>query len=348
MNRDETTLENAASEFVRAMLRVSHGRKVLLYRDGERPSELSDAIRSAAELEGATVEMLEFDCRAPIKESSAKLEEAIEGRVFDVVCELSEHCFYQSDAWKAARMKGVDTYSLAGLDAAAFMRCVGEVDQEKMYRFGQHLASQLKAGAKLIISSSSGTRITCDMRTPWYLGVLPLGRRKPRSRVGVPSGFLGSSGRSTSMGGQLAFQAIRKSINGIAVIDSYFWPPDEIGEFDSGSVILTIVKGDVVRLEGCERKVAIMNRWFGSNPMPIKHFCLGFNPGARLAGGILEAERAFGTLTIGVAEFPFHADGIIRKPTILIDDKCIVKNGEFADQERNDLLKSGDPASQPR
>jgi leucyl aminopeptidase (aminopeptidase T) len=344
MDPEYDELNATAAGFVRELLCVRPGWKVLIYRDRDRPLELSEALRGAAERQGARVEMHEIDRKVPIEESASKLENAIEGGGVDAICELSEQYFYQSSAWKNARKKGVKAYSLAGLDADAFVRCVGRVDQKKMFEFGQHLAGTIKSGRKVEIKSSAGTAITCEMHAPSFYKLLPL-RWRPKASTGSPSGYLGEGGSSTFMGGQLAFQAIRKSISGTAVIDAYFWPPDEIGEFDSGSVILTLVKGEVVRIEGCERKSGIIRRWFGSNPMPIKHFCLGFNPGARLSGKILEAKRVYGTISIGVGDYPLHTDGIISKPTILIDGKCIAKDGEFTGKDRNDLSKSGDPTT---
>lgn len=344
MNREQDELNAAAAEFVSELLGVRRGGKILICRDRERRFELSEALRRAAEYEGAQVEMLEIDRSVPIEESASKLEKAIESGGFDVICELSEQYFYQSKAWKNAREKGVKAYSLAGLDADAFIRCVGRVDQKRMFGFGQQLAKTIKSGRKVEIRSNAGTTITCEMRASWFHKLLPL-RWRPRASIGSPSGYLGEGGSSTFMGGQLAFQAIRNSINGTAVIDAYFWPPDKVGEFDSGSVILTLVKGKVVRIEGCERKAELMKRWFASNPMPVKHFCLGFNPGARLSGKTLEAERVYGSISIGVGDYPLNTDGGISKPTILVDGKCIAKDGEFAGKDRNDLLKSYDPAS---
>lgn len=338
-NNYSSELRAASDRFFHDLLVMKHGERILIYRDASGALDLSEALQASAIEIGVAVEFLDLVREDSIEICAERIHCAITKGDFDAICELSEQYFYQTNAWTLARSKRVPAYSLAGIDADSFLRCVGRVDQKKMFEFGQYLAGVIKSGMKVEIMSNAGTMITCDMHAPWFYRFLPIWPSKPRASISSPSGYLNTPSGSTFMGGQLAFQPIRKSINGTAVIDAYLWPPDEIGEFDSGSVILTLVRGEVTRIEGCERKAGIVKRWFGLKHIPIKHFCLGFNPGARLSGKILEAERAYGTISIGVGDYPLHTDGIIKKPTIIIDGKCLMKDGSFANIESNDLLK---------
>lgn len=47
-----------------------------------------------------------------------------------------------------------------------------------------------------------------------------------------------------------------------------------------------------------------LNRWFEGQTKEIQHFCFGFNPGAKLSGKIMGAERVFGYISIGIGKYP--------------------------------------------
>lgn len=83
-----------------------------------------------------------------------------------------------------------------------------------------------------------------------------------------------------------------------------------------------------------------LNEWFEAQNKEIQHFCIGFNPGAKLAGKIIEAERVFGYLSIGIGKFPFHTDGIIKSPSILFNNEIIEQDGSFAQGELSMLARN--------
>ena len=65
---------------------------------------------------------------------------------------------------------------------------------------------------------------------------------------------------------------------------------------------------------------------------------IGTNERARLSGIILEDEKLYGTVHLafgtnasfgGVTHADCHYDGIILKPTLYLDDKLVIKDGEF-------------------
>ena len=76
----------------------------------------------------------------------------------------------------------------------------------------------------------------------------------------------------------------------------------------------------------------------GKNAYKIEEFGIGTDPKAKLSGIVLEDEKVKGTVHFalgndlsygGKNNVPIHLDGVIRKPTIIVDKKTIMKNGKF-------------------
>jgi hypothetical protein len=65
----------------------------------------------------------------------------------------------------------------------------------------------------------------------------------------------------------------------------------------------------------------------------VEHLCIGFNPGARVSGKILEVERAFGCISVGMGEYPYLTDGAIKNPSIKADQGMIENSGSFVTEE---------------
>ena len=230
--------------------------------------------------------------------------------------------------------------SVDPIDPDSFIRCIGKIDHVKLYNFGLLLYRNLRRSGKVQINSETGTNITCQM-TSQSLMTKVLARLKPmeRSTVNRPDGMLKKTGPgATFMGGQVAFRGIPSTIEGTAIIDGYLWPPDEIGQLVD-PIVLRIRKGHVINIEGCPSKSMILNKWLEGKDKEVMHFCIGFHPGAQLSGNLGEAERTFGNIVIGIGKYPFHTDGIMKNPTLKLNDSIILKNGTFIHHKLSVLEK---------
>ncbi len=70
----------------------------------------------------------------------------------------------------------------------------------------------------------------------------------------------------------------------------------------------------------------------------IAELGIGTNKSAKLCGIILEDEKLYGTVHLafgtnvsfgGTTKADCHYDGIILKPTLYLDDECVIRDGEF-------------------
>ncbi len=339
MNVRQSNLRKAAFFFAKKLLNLKRGERLLIYIDQGSDYHTVKIIRDSAQHIGAPTELFELNSDLELPDRAQELTNKIEKGDFDAICELSEQCFYQTLAWKKALQSGSRIYSLAGLNTDAFTRCVGKVNHNLMFHFGAALKRILKNAKSIQILTKKGTNITFQMNTNPVFRLISKLKRKQKTRIFNPSGSPIHSGQSTFLGGQLCFQGVSEAIKGTAVIDGYLWPPKEIGHIDV-PIVLKIRRGSVIEINGCPSKSKILNRWLKGKSKEIQHFCIGFNPGAELSGKIMEAERAFGYISIGIGKSSFHTDGIIKNPSILIDDEVIEQDGSFIQEELSILERN--------
>ena len=98
--------------------------------------------------------------------------------------------------------------------------------------------------------------------------------------------------------------------------------------------------GFVVSLAGDKIALKLQEQMDGVGRLSgnIAELGIGTNPNAPLSGNILEDEKVFGTVHIGIGnnitiggkvDVPFHVDLVIKKPTLYLDDMLVIKDGKF-------------------
>lgn len=332
MSQLENDLNKSAEIFLNELLRHQKGESILVYLDQGSDPRVASAIKAYAEKRGGRCEIFTLNSDLTLADQARKLTEKIGQGSFNAICELSEQYFYLTPAWKEALETGARIFSLAGLDAASFIQCVGKVNHERMFQFGMTLKKLLQGSSRLRVHSQNGADIQMKLSQNPFSRLVTRLQKGSRAYILSPCGILNDKTRTTFLGGQLSFLGIPSTIEGTAVIDGYLWPPADIGPLDQ-PVIVQIENGRVAEIGGSPAKSKILKEWFKGQTIRIEHFCFGFNPGARLSGKILEAERTFGCLTIGMGRGFFHTDGIIKNPSIEADDKVIEEKGSFISEE---------------
>jgi len=333
MNNSERDVKQAAMVFTRQLLNLKQDQRLLVYVDQGSDLNVAGAIQDAAKETGAKADLLELKSDLKLNDVVRKLVNTIEKEAFDVICELSEQYFYPTLVWKRALQLGSQIYSLGGVHADAFIRCVGKVNHELMFQFGMALKRLLEKATHIQIVTTQGTNLALQMKSnSLFFRLISMLKTRQKPYVLYPSGVLEGTCRATFLGGQLAFQGFPETIRGTVVIDGYLWPPRDMGRLET-PVVAKIKKGKVVAIDGGTSKSKIIDQWFDGRNRDIQHFCIGFNPGAKLTGKIMEAERVFGCIALGIGKFPFHSDGIIKNPSILIDNEIIEQDGCFTHEE---------------
>ena len=332
VDHSQDELEKSVDVFLNELLGHRHGENILVYVDQGSDDRVSNTLKARVEKRGGRTEILALNSEQTPANQARQLTEKIKHGSFNIICELSEQYFYLTSAWKVAREVGTRVYSLAGLDAASFIRCVGRVNHERMFQFGMALKRVLQESRRLRIHTRNGTDIQMQLGLNPFKRLVARLRKRPRSFILSPCGMFDDKTQTTFLGGQLSFLGVPETIKGTAVIDGYLWPPAEIGRLDQ-PIVVKFDKGRVVDIGGSPEKSKLLARWFKGQTIHVQHFCFGFNPGARLSGKILEAERAFGGITVGMGKGFSHTDGIIENPSIEADDNLIEEKGSFISKE---------------
>jgi len=324
---------DACRTLVCDILHLTPGERLLLYLDEYSQSELADTLAAYARTMNIDVTRLDFPRGSSIEQMGETLLKAVERGGYHAICELSESYFYPTRAWKQAARIGTRVYSLGAMNTESFIRCVGCVDPSRMRTFGDRLATRLRRARKIEISTGAEDGVCFRLKPPTFTRrVLSRLGLMDRSRVWAPSGFLSSRGGATFMMGQVAMMAVPASTAGRWVADVYLWPPREIGVIDE-PIELEIERGAVVGIGGSQRDARILDEFLEGQPRDVEHFCLGFNPGARGTQAVVEAERVYGSVTLGFGTYPFHVDATLRAPTVYLDGEVLLKDGHFVNED---------------
>jgi leucyl aminopeptidase (aminopeptidase T) len=128
--------------------------------------------------------------------------------------------------------------------------------------------------------------------------------------------------------GEVFVAPIENSVNGKIVFDSF--------PLSKSKIALEIMEGKVYELRNDVEKLEKIFRELGEKARQIAEFGIGTNPKAKIIGNILEDEKVLGTCHFalgnnvsfgGKNDVSFHLDGIIKDPTIFVDEKEIMRNG---------------------
>lgn len=321
--------ESACRHFLEDVLLLEPGERCLVYAEANVASAAGRLQREAT-AHGFPTDLIQLHEPVDLPRWVAQLEAALVPGRYRVVCEMTERYLYQTSAWGSAIRAGARVYGLGAMDEVAFIRCIGEVNHEGLHRFGLALQCIMEAARRVQIQAPGGTDLIMRMNghgRPARL-VTRLLRREP-SRVWPPSGWLRTDPSATFVGGQLAFRGRPSSISGTVVVDGYLSPPLEVGPLED-PVVLTVHQGRVTDIAGCPISAPLLEGWLQGDEKQVKHFCIGFNPGAQLNGTLMEAERAFGHLTIGIGQFPQHTDGVIRGARLVVDGETVMEHNQFS------------------
>jgi leucyl aminopeptidase (aminopeptidase T) len=226
-----------------------------------------------------------------------------------------------TNARKTASKKGVRIATLPGITEDTMNRCL-DIDYDKLKERTEKLSEVLSKGKEVNIKTDLGTDLTLSIEN--------------RDAFGDDSGIYTEKGSFGNLpAGESYIAPVEGTANGVYVVDASF---ASVGKLEE-PIKVTVKEGYAVSFEGKDSdKITESVEKVGKEARNIAELGIGTNDKAEIVGNILEDEKVFGTCHIAIGnntgfggkiDVPLHLDGIITKPTILIDNKKIMDKGKL-------------------
>lgn len=329
---------NAALKLVRDFMLVKEGENVVITADTSADFRVVEAVAGAAYSVGANPVIIHYPTSGKAFEEPIRpVADAVEHA--DVWIELAYYCSMHTPCFKKALENGARFTCLNGMDVIMLVNTVGRVDYDVLIEFGEYLTDKVHRSNEVIVTDKNGTNLVGYNQGR---GVKHSGQRA--TKKGYP----------VMLGGQVSWCPVEETINGKLIFDAALFPPDTLGLLNS-NVELTLEKGVVTKIEG-GKDAAIFEKWLSKfndpNMFRLAHYSIGFNPGVtKPTGRIVEDERLFGCIEMGIGsqgaslmgacwDAASHTDGIVSKPTILLDGYKLEENGIYVDPEARKFCKA--------
>ena len=329
---------NAALKLVRDFMLVKEGENVVITADTSADFRVVEAVAGAAYSVGANPVIIHYPTSGKAFEEPIRpVADAVEHA--DVWIELAYYCSMHTPCFKKALENGARFTCLNGMDVIMLVNTVGRVNYDVLIEFGEYLTDKVHRSNEVIVTDKNGTNLVGYNQGR---GVKHSGQRA--TKKGYP----------VMLGGQVSWCPVEETINGKLIFDAALFPPDTLGLLNS-NVELTLEKGVVTKIEG-GKDAAIFEKWLSKfndpNMFRLAHYSIGFNPGVtKPTGRLVEDERLFGCIEMGIGsqgaslmgacwDAASHTDGIVSKPTILLDGYKLEENGIYVDPEARKFCKA--------
>jgi len=241
---------------------------------------------------------------------------------FDVVLIPTAKSVTHTDARRAASAKGVRVATFPGITKEIMIRGMN-ADYDAISKRSIKLKKILEKGKHVRITAPAGTDIEFDITGRTAIASKGLYHKK------------GESGNLPT--GETYNAPVEGTANGTFVVDGSFAGLGLIGDVN---IKVEVKDGFAKKITGgkAAKKLNEMLDKVGKGARNIAEFGIGTNDSAKLSGILLEDEKVMGTVHIalgnnitmgGTFNVPIHLDGVIKKPTVYLDGKFLMKDGKL-------------------
>ena len=241
---------------------------------------------------------------------------------YDVVICPTAKSLTHTTARRNACSAGARVGTMPGITEEVMIRTLG-ADYHKIAERTYKLTEILDQGSQVHVTTAAGTDI-----------IIPIQGINAISSTGLVTGK-GTFGNLPS--GESYLMPAEGKSNGVFVVDGSF---AGIGKIGTTPITVTVENGYAVKIEGGEEagRLDEMLKPLGHDAYNLAELGIGTNDQAIVTGMILEDEKVMGTAHIalgnnmsmgGTCNVGIHVDGVFFKPTIKVDDRIILKEGEL-------------------
>ncbi len=241
---------------------------------------------------------------------------------FDVVFCPTAKSLTHTDARRNSSAKGARVATFPGITKDVMIRGMN-ADYNKISKLSIHLKKILEKGKKIRVTAPAGTDISFDIAGRTAFASKGLFHKK------------GESGNLPT--GETFLAPVEGTSNGVFVVDGSM---AGLGLIKNANIRIEVEKGFAEKISGgaLAKKLNGQLNKVGRQARSIAEFGIGTNDSAKLSGVLLEDEKVMGTIHIalgnnvsmgGTVNVPLHLDGVIKKPTVYLDEKVIMKDGKL-------------------
>jgi len=238
---------------------------------------------------------------------------------FDVAVMPTSKSLSHTQARRKACEKGTRIATLPGITEDVFIRTMN-TDWEKLGIITRKVAGHLSSSKKVRITTGAGTDLSFET-----------GGRQAKADDGRLI-YKGAFGNLPA--GEAYLAPLEDTAEGTLVVDGSF----PLTGVLNAPIVVKVKKGRVVDIgdHQCKAELDELFEKYGTPARNIAEFGVGTLDTARMTGNTLEDEKVKGTIHIafgdnasmgGTVKVPLHLDGIVKKPSVWLDDVLWMKDG---------------------
>jgi aminopeptidase len=315
-----TRLDTASQIAIRDCMGAKKNEKILVITD-EQKREIGLSLHENAIRLGYFSLLVEMKSgKINGEEPPAQIAELMQK--YDVVFCPTAKSLTHTGARRSASAKGVRIATFPGITKDVMIRGMN-ADYKAISKRTIKLQKILEKGNAIRVIATAGTDITF----------------KIAGRKIIPSkGLFHAKGESGNLPtGETFLAPVEGTSNGVFVVDGSM---AGLGLIKNANIRIEVKDGYATKISGgnLAKKLKTMLDKVGEEARNIAEFGVGTNDSAKLSGVLLEDEKVMGTIHIalgnnvsmgGSVNVPIHLDGVVKKPTVWMDEKLLMKDGKL-------------------
>lgn len=317
-----TRMAFAANMLINQVLQVKRGETVLIITDTDRPRTITQALAySAISAGGKPIIIIMEPQEIGGQEPPAPVAVAMASA--QVVINQSTYSLTHTAAVREAMGKGARIANLRNFTEEMMVNGGINANYDEVKKVTENLARLLTEADVIRLTTPEGTDFT--MRS--------LGRKAI-----AQTGFITKPGDLSGLPDGEATLAPLEGVTEGVVVAPYI--VDQIGVV-TDPFRMEIAKGRIINVSGGKQAVElkrILERYDEAGYNAASQFALGTNPACRVVPNTREVSKKLGTAHIaigdnislgGQSKSSFHLDFVFLNPSVYLDGKCILKDGQY-------------------
>jgi leucyl aminopeptidase (aminopeptidase T) len=311
---------DVSRRIIEEVAQVAPRENVLILTDTDVSERITASLASAAHAAGGVPSILVMmPCEYPGAPLPPPVEQAV--RASEVVLMAASKSLAHAEVIVQEQKKR-RLVSMPGIMEETFIDGGGTIDLKELKEITEKVSRILAAGRRFELKSDKGSQAVFECR----------GKAFPRCAAPpVPTGC------ALFPDGEAITTLYEKTLEGRIVIDVYQTGVGPLRE----PIDFEVKKGKVVRITGgIEARLLreLLEQHGDEHSTYFGEFALGTNPRARFIGSAGEDKKVIGTVHFALGDdigiggelrSKLHLDGVIGRPTLVVDRKILIEDGKL-------------------